>query len=235
MKEVRREADRVWTVVMEPSPGDAVPDYLPGQFQFITFHRGRGLPEEEHHWTISSSPTRKTEISSTIKDLGDFTGTIRHTRPGDTATVHGPFGRFSYCLHPEDTDLVFIAAGIGITPVMSMLRHMRDSGSTLPVLLIYANKRQDDIVFREEIDEIGKGGRPSLRAVHVLSRPNEGWTGETGRVDREKIERFCEGRLEGRSFYLCGPAGLVKTALENLRAMGVSGRRMRVEIFSFLD
>jgi len=234
--DVRREADRVWTVTMEPPEGEEVYDYLPGQFHFITFHRGRGLPEEEHHWTISSSPVeKKTRITSTIKELGDFTATIGETRPGDTATIHGPFGRFSHCLHPEDADLVFIAGGIGITPVMSMLRYMRDSRSQLPVLLIYANKGQDDIVFRDEIAAIEAEGCPSLRVVHVLSSPEEGWDGETGRVDRDRIERYCEGRVQERSFYLCGPPGLVKATLDNLREMGVPDIRIRLEIFSFLD
>ena len=108
---VQQETGNVWTVKLAPPPGQTIPDYLPGQFHFLTFFRDPGLPVEEHHWTISSSPARKAYISSTIKALGDFTSTIPETRPGDTAAVHGPFGRFSHVLHPQERDLVFSGRG----------------------------------------------------------------------------------------------------------------------------
>ncbi|HIE26514.1 TPA: hypothetical protein EYP66_04440 [Candidatus Poribacteria bacterium] len=67
---------------------------LPGQFHFIKLYREGGLPVEEHPFTISSSPTEKGFVSSTIKESGDFTATIGQTKPGDTASVQGPYGRF---------------------------------------------------------------------------------------------------------------------------------------------
>jgi ferredoxin-NADP reductase len=107
----------------------------------------------------------------TIKESGDFTSTIGRIKPGDLAAVHGPFGRFSHALHPECDDLVFVAAGIGITPLMSMLRYMRDRGERHRVLLVYANRGTADIVFRSELDLIESGGFPALKTIHVLSRP----------------------------------------------------------------
>ncbi len=104
------EAPGVWTVNLAPPAGTARYDYLPGQFQFLTFHRGPNLPTEEHHWTISSSPTEPDFVSSTIKNSGDFTSTIGETKVGDTATVQAPFGRFSYPLHEGPRDLVFAIA-----------------------------------------------------------------------------------------------------------------------------
>ncbi|MCK9275415.1 MAG: ferric reductase-like transmembrane domain-containing protein, partial [Syntrophales bacterium] len=166
--DVHPEAENVWTIKLAPPEGRTVNPYLPGQFHFITFYRGRNLPVEEHHWTISSSPAKKGYVTSTIKALGDFTATMGETRKGDKAAVHGAFGRFSYALHPEERDLVFIAGGIGITPLMSMLRHMRDTRDTRSVLLLYANSDRDHIVFMQELDQIEKNGRPSLKIVHVL-------------------------------------------------------------------
>jgi len=229
------ETKGVWTVKMAPQGGGRVFDYLPGQFQFITFFRDRGLPEEEHHWTISSSPAQKEYVSSTIKALGDFTSTVGETRAGDTAAIHGPFGRFSYILHSQERDLVFIAGGIGITPLMSMLRHMRDVRDTRSVLLLYANRDEDQIVFRKELAEIEEGGHPMLRMVHVLSDPSPGWTGESGFVDREKIARLCGDDLGTKVFYACGPPGLVDTVIDILKSLQVPDSRIRLEIFSFLD
>lgn len=232
--DVRQETKNVWTVTLAPPQGEQCYAYLPGQFQFITFHRGRGLPEEEHHWTISSSPTEKASVSSTIKELGDFTATIGQTRPGDTATVHAPFGRFSYVLHPDERDLVFIAAGIGITPLMGMLRHMRDTKTAVPVLLLYANKDEGEICFKKELATIEKGSYPKLKVVHCLSNPAKGWKGETGRIDRERIERFCGKGIKEKAFYICGPPGLLEGTITTLRALGVPHGRMHIEIFSFL-
>jgi predicted ferric reductase len=233
--DVSRSAEKVWHITLAPPEGRQIFDYLPGQFQFVTFYRNRGLPEEEHHWTISSSPTERDSVGMTIKELGDFTATIGRTRPGDRAAVQAPFGRFSYLLHPDELDLVFIAGGIGITPLMSMLRHMRDTGSNLPVLLIYANRDRTSTIFLDELTAIERGGSPKLRVIHVLSDPGADWEGETGRIDRHRLERLCGGRFAERAFYVCGPPGLLKTVIDALARSRVPARRIHTEIFSFLD
>jgi ferredoxin-NADP reductase len=137
-------------------------------------------------------------------------------------------------LHPDERDLVFIAGGIGITPLMGMLRHMRDTKAALPVLLLYANKDEKEIAFRKELAEIERGKYPRLKVVHCLSNPAKGWKGETGRLDQERIERWCGEGITEKAFYICGPPGLLEATIANLRALGVPDRRMHIEIFSFL-
>lgn len=123
-----------------------------------------------------------TQKPASSPEVGDFTSTIKETRAGDRAAVHGAFGRFSYALHPEERDLVFIAGGIGITPLISMLRHMRDTRDDRSVLLFYANPAEDRIVLRRELEEIENGRHPMLKLVHALSHPDEGWSGERGQI-----------------------------------------------------
>ncbi len=79
------------------------------------------------------------------------------------------------------------------------------------------------------------GGHPRLRVVHVLSRPEPGWQGEEGHVDENLVRRVCGEQLAGKSFYLCGPPGLVTASLQTLERLGVPKGRIRREIFSFLD
>jgi len=205
---------------------------LPGQFHFIKLYRGTGLPVEEHPFTISSSPTEDGFVSSTIKESGDFTATIGKTKPGDTAIIQGAYGRFSYVLHPEEQELVFIAGGVGITPLMSMLRHMRDTRTDKDVLLLYGNKTENDIVFRGELSEIEAGGYPHLKVVHILSQAGDEWRGETGFVDKEKIERLCNGGLGTKAFYVCGPPIMMDKVIRTLRTLGIPNRRIHHERFS---
>lgn len=235
VQEVIQETEDVWTVHLAPPPGQSIPGYYPGQFHFLTFFRDPVLPVEEHHWTISSSPAQKETLSSTIKAVGDFTSTIGRTKAGDTAAVHGPFGRFSYSLHPKERDLVFLAGGIGITPLMAMLRHMRDTRDTRSVTLLFANRKENQIVFREELSDIAAGQWPDLQLVHVLSRPGEDWSGEIGHIDQQKIEKFCGQNLTTKVFYLCGPLRMSNALIATLRNIGVPDKRIRQEIFSFLD
>ncbi|MGB6065537.1 MAG: ferredoxin reductase family protein [Desulfomonilaceae bacterium] len=229
--EVKQEIHNVWTVKMAPPEGGLSYDYIPGQFHFITFYRGGNLPVEEHHWTISSSPAQKEFISSTIKESGDFTSTIGLTKPGDKAVIQGPFGRFSYVLHPEDKEMVFIAGGIGITPFIGMLRYMRDTRADLNVILLYANRSEKDIVFRDELAQMEVDGRPALTVVHVLSNPGSDWTGEKGYVDRQKLEQHV-GPVERKAFYVCGPPPMSAKIIETLLLMGVPYNRIRTEIFA---
>jgi len=230
--EVRQEVPRVWTLSFAPPPGQPRFEFLPGQWQFLTLYRGRGLPVEEHHFTISSSPAEPDFHTSTIKEVGDFTATIGQTRAGDQAVIHGPFGRFSHILHPQARDLVFIAGGIGITPLMSNLRHMRDTGSDKEVLLLYANSTPEDIVFREELAQMEAAKKPRLRVVHIISRPGPDWTGEKGRLDRQKLQRLCGDRLDRSTFFLSGPPGLVAAMVIILEDLGVEPSRLSVEYFS---
>jgi predicted ferric reductase len=230
--EVRQETPQVWTLKFAPPPGEHRFDFLPGQFQFVTLKRGRDLPVEEHHFTISSSPNEPAFHTSTIKASGDFTATIGQTRPGDLAIIHAPFGRFSYLLKPQALDLVFIAAGIGITPLMSNLRHMRHTRADRRVLLLYSNKTENDIVFREELAQIETGTKPQLQVIHLLTHPDAGWQGEQGRLDREKIQRLCGNRLTTSTFFLCCPPPLTTALVQILAELGVPDSRISFEHFS---
>ncbi|HJW13909.1 MAG TPA: ferredoxin reductase family protein, partial [Thermoanaerobaculia bacterium] len=227
--ETRPEAPRVWTLTLEPEDGRPF-HFTPGQFQFLRLH-GAGVPSEEHPFTIASSPGRPRRISLTIKESGDFTAGIGRVRPGDRATVHGPFGRFSHTLHREEKDLVFVAGGVGITPFMSMLRHMRDRFEAPRVLLVYASRSAEDVLFAEELEAMEAGGRPRLRVVHVLADATPSWAGATGRVDADRVVGLCGG-VEGKAFYLCGPPPMMKTLIHGLKRAGVSPSRVHADYFS---
>lgn len=226
---MERETHNVWNLTLKPPQGVERFDFLPGQFQFLTFNKGKG---EEHPFTISSSPSLPGMHTATIKESGDFTQGIGKVGAGDLLAVQAPFGRFSYLLHPDEKDIVFIAGGIGITPIMSMLRHMRDSAADMDVQLLYANHNEEDIVFRRELAEIASGKAPRLRIAHVLTRPGAGWAGERGRLDWRAIEKNITGNLRAKVFYLCGPPPMMNALITTLIDNGIPSHQVRSERFA---
>lgn len=234
VEEVRQESPNVWTLRLALPEGEAA-NHLPGQFHFLTFPNSSAVPAEEHHFTISSSPTLTGFIESTIKASGDFTSQVGEIQPGETAIVQGNFGRFSYALHKEKSEIVFIAGGIGVTPLMSMLRHMRDMGDQRPVTLIYGNKTEADIVFHSELTEMRSTQKPKLRLEHVLSTPGETWSGECGHIDGILLNRLLGGDLMKTGFYVCGPAAMSVQVVNALRNLKVRRRNIHTESFSLTE
>jgi predicted ferric reductase len=225
---IASEAPHVWTLILEP-PVNRPPDYAPGQFQFLRPHSSSVLAED-HPFSIASSPSLGGRISLTIKERGDFTSTIGRIKPGDLAAVHGPFGRFSHVFHPNDDDLVFVAAGIGITPLMSMLRYMRDRREPRRVLLVYANRGPTDIVFKSELELIESCGFPALRTIHVLSRPPGDWVGPAGRLDTASLRSLCDG-FDGKAFFICCPPIMASGLIRGLKKAGVGPDRIHADYF----
>ncbi len=124
-----------------------------------------------------------------------------------------------------------IAGGIGITPILSMLRHMAATGDDRPVTLIWGNRREDDIVYRKELEALA-AGRMNLRIHHVLSE-QESWPGLTGFVDAPLLGRvLSDEQLRGQVF-LCGPPVMMASVGRALRSMNVPRRRIHTERFAF--
>ncbi|HMQ35644.1 MAG TPA: ferric reductase-like transmembrane domain-containing protein, partial [Chloroflexaceae bacterium] len=185
VREVREERGGAYTLVLQPvgHPGF---QFMPGQFAWLTL-RGSPYTIREHPFSFSSSAAAGGQVAFTIKELGDFTATIKEARPGQRAYLDGPFGVFSV-----DRNLapgyVFVAGGVGITPIMSMLRTLADRRDPRPLLLLYANKTWDEATFREELDSLVE--RLALKVVHVIEEPDDGWQGERGFVDAEILGRY---------------------------------------------
>jgi predicted ferric reductase len=225
---IASEAPQVWTLTLQPSENRCL-NYAPGQFQFLRLH-GSSVLAEEHPFSIASSPAPDGRISLTIKACGDFTATIGRIQPGDLATVHGPFGRFSHVFQRNGDDLVFVAAGIGITPLMSMLRYMRDRAERRRVLLVYANRSVADIVFRKELESIESSGSPALKTIHILSRPPADWVGHIGRLDTASLRSLCGG-FSDKSFFICCPPTMAAGLICGLRRAGVAPKRIHADYF----
>jgi predicted ferric reductase len=217
--EVRQERNKAWTLVLKPQ-GHSGMRFMPGQFAWLTAW-GSPFSEHEHPFSISSSAERQDLVTFTIKELGDFTQRIKYLKPGTPVYLDGAFGAFSLDRHPQAEGYVFIAGGVGITPMMSMLRTLADRNDTRPLLLIYANKDWENVIFREEIKQLQ--GRLNLKVVHVLENPPQGWAGETGFLNRQVLERHLPAGLQrdSREIFICGPGPMIDAVERDLVDLGV--------------
>jgi predicted ferric reductase len=227
--DVKLERPGVWSLTLEScTPGPF--NFLPGQFQFLRVFDSE-VSSEEHPFSIASSPADPNQLTITVKECGDFTSSIGLIAPGTLATVHGPFGRFCPTLQTTPGKSVFVAAGVGITPFMSTLRHMRDTGRWRPVRLIYASRRREDVIFLNELTEMEAAPGSSLTVAHVLSSGPTLNGAESGRLDSARLVRLCDG-VDDKSFYLCCPLAMTTTLARGLRRAGVSSRHIHADYFS---
>jgi len=220
--DVVQETYDTWSLYFEGNH----PLYHPGQFMIVQLLRN-GILSEPHPFTISSSPTRA-KLSISVKSVGDFTATISETKTTDTAYIDMPYGIFSF-LDFDAEDLVFIAGGIGITPFMSMLRYIADEKLQKNIILLWGNKTEKDIAFREELDMM-ESETPSLTVVHVLSQ-QEDWPGESGVIDAELLQRYVN-IFHGSQFFICGPPPMMQAVERTLRELGAPKSRIHYERFA---
>ena len=219
---ISQESHDVWSLHFDGKHRN----YKPGQFMIVQLERD-GKVSESHPFTISSSPTED-RLSISVKSVGDFTDTIGDTKISGTAYIDAPYGVFSFLNH-DAQDLVFIAGGIGITPLMSMLRYIHTMKLERNVTLIWGNKTEKDIVFKDELDKMA-AEMPSLKVVHIMSAQDD-WPGEKGRVDAEKLKKHVSD-FQDSQFFLCGPPVMMISVEKTLKSLGVSGKRIHYERFA---
>ena len=200
--------------------------HKPGQYLMLALGRSEGI-SESHPFTISSAPGAD-RLSATPKESGDFTSTLGRTKPGDKAYIQGPYGVFTY-ERAQKEKLLFIAGGIGITPFLSMLRDMLRNSVARDVVLLWGNKTEQDIPFREEFARL-ETELEGLRVHHVMSH-QDAYVGEKGFVDAEKIDRLVPDHAQ-RSVFLCGPPIMRDMLLAHFASIKKPKSDIHVEMFA---
>lgn len=225
--DVRRERGSAWTVTVKPE-GHSGMTFKAGQFAWLAL-RVSPFRAKEHPFSIASSAVDPRTLEFTIKELGDFTRTIKEVKVGEVAYVDGPHGVFTIEHYGAAPGFVFIAGGIGIAPIMSMLRTLADRRDPRPLRLIYGNRRWDDVVFREEIERL-RGGL-NLQVVHVLQEPPTDWPGARGVLSEDVVRAALPDTANAMVFFVCGPKPMADSVQRTLRKSGVPLHRVHCELF----
>jgi predicted ferric reductase len=200
--------------------------FRPGQFAWLKLADApHGLAE--HPFSYASSAARPERPCFTIKAYCGFTRRVAELPPGTRLLLDGPHGSFKPRPHAER--FVLLAGGIGITPVVSLLRSAADASDPRPFLLLYGSANWEHITFREELETLRQ--RVNLRVVHVLTDPPPGWQGETGFIDAPLLGRHLPSDLRRTELFLCGPPPMLTAAIAGLERFGVAPADVHAEQF----
>ena len=224
--DVRPEASRTWTIKLRPV-GHAGVRFQAGQFAWLSFGNSP-FSLQQHPFSFASSAARPETPAFTIKELGDFTGQVGQLQPGSRVFLEGPYGAFTLKEGVGD-EVLFIAGGIGITPVMSILRTLHDRGDRRKLTLIHGAARLQGLAFFEEVKQMKSV--LDLRVIHVLEQPPATWDGERGLVTSELLERVRPTEPGQAQYFVCGPDPMMDVVEHTLRRWGVPLRLIHVERF----
>jgi predicted ferric reductase len=229
VSEVRKERGDTSTLVMHPDghPGFR---FSPGQFGWLTLW-GSPFKITGHPFSFSSSAeVADGRVEMSIRNLGDFTSAIDKVPVGQRVYLDGPYGAFTVG-NPADMH-VLIAGGVGVTPMMSMIRTLADQGDKRPVILVYGSRDWESITFREELEALK--ARLNLTVVHVLANPSAGWTGDQGFISADVFKRHLPPPYADHEYFICGPDVMMDAIEKALGEMNVPLSKYHSERYSFV-
>jgi ring-1,2-phenylacetyl-CoA epoxidase subunit PaaE len=196
----------------------------------------------DYEWTVAVKKVSKGKLSNHI---------FSSVKVGDMVDVMPPQGRFFTSLMAEQRKSYYLfAAGSGITPILSILKTILEVEPASTVFLLYGNRSEDSIIFRSQLEDLQKRYEGQLFVEHILSQPKKekagglsglfskgkiSWTGRVGRVSKAVVEDFITKypkRSKEAEYFICGPAGLIETVENTLKALDVDKKHLHIEHFS---
>jgi ferredoxin-NADP reductase/DMSO/TMAO reductase YedYZ heme-binding membrane subunit len=226
-----KETPDVRTFRLASPDGQPLPfQHLPGQYLILALQiAGKRV---NRTYTIASSPARPDYCEVTVKreENGLASGHLHDTlREGDVLNVSAPAGRFTFD-GSQSKSIVLIAAGVGITPLMSILRYLTDRNWQGDIHFLYCAKSPQDIIFRQELADLQRRF-PNLH-LHITLTRAEGadWNGHKGRISAEILKKTVPD-LTAHPVYICGPASMMEPTIQLLRELGVPPDQIKSEAF----
>src|SRR5581483_10139143 len=232
------DVNRMKLVHIEPQTPDTVTlrfqlagdkPLRPKPGQFLTFDWVVGGKKLPRSYSISSSP-RQTQVEVTVKKQGVVSSFLtEEAKVGLQVAARGPYGQF-YFDETRHRRIVLFAGGSGITPIISMLRHIDEIGAETEITLFYSVRTERDVIFERELERL-RQRLPKFNCVVIASKPGAEWQGLRGHVNRQLVAAHLEAAGD-RTFFVCGPAGFMAGVRDILLSLGVASGQIRQESFS---
>jgi ferredoxin-NADP reductase len=212
----------------ERPPGFA---FTAGQFLELTLTNEDAGPEDRvHSFSIASAPSEPDLMIATRLRNSVYKQALAELQPGDEVAIAGPYGSFVLS-ESAPRPIVFIAGGIGITPIRSILTEAARQADLGEMFLFYSNRQPEEAAFIAELAVLPRtpGDLNLVSTVTAADVSAGSWNGERGRVDLEMIARYVDPALA--SFYVSGPPPMVAGLRDLLTTAGIARGRIRVELF----
>jgi ferredoxin-NADP reductase/MOSC domain-containing protein YiiM/ferredoxin len=235
--QIHKESHGVTSFLLAPVDGQPLPAFHAGQFVVLRLPVDPGKPSILRSYSLSDLPLAD-HFRITVKGESNGVGSsflCNRVREGDAFDVSAPRGSFT--LHPGANPVVLLSAGVGATPVMSMLHALAAEKSEREIWWIYGARNGPEHLFAEEsrslLKQLSRG-----RSYVVYSRPAATDQVDldfnaSGHIDAALVERI--GVSSNSEFYLCGPSSFLENMGEGLRNWGVSAQNLHTEIFGTLE
>lgn len=234
---INKESESVTSFGLAPINGQPLALFQAGQFVVLRLHLDSGRPPVLRSYSLSDLPAAdhfRISVKSELNGIGS-SFLCNHTREGDLLDVSAPRGSFT--LRPNDTPVVLLSAGVGATPVMSMLHSLAAGKTQRQVWWIYGARNRVDHPFAEEsrslLNRLSRG-----RGYIVYSRPGESDQvgadfDAPGHINTALLERI--GVSRDSDFYLCGPPAFLQTMRDGLKNWSVLAQNVHTEIFGSFE
>lgn len=205
--------------------------------QFLTLLVPVNGATERRSYSMCSSPVTDENLVVTVKRVpgGKVSNYLNdNLKPGAIMEVMEPMGTFF--LEPKSNarrHIVLLGAGSGITPLLSIAKAVLQAETNSHVSLVYGNRNEQSIIFKEDLEQLRQKFAGRLEVVHVLSQPSAMWHGHSGRLNQSLVLKIMEKlpQLTDAEYFICGPDGMMQEMKHALQILQIPSERVHYESF----
>jgi ferredoxin-NADP reductase len=226
--EVRPETSRTKTIAFDV-PG--WPGHLAGQHVDVRLTAEDGYQAERSYSIASAADASRLELTVERLDDGEVSPYLTdELRPGDAIELRGPVGGYFVWDSTAPGDVLLVGGGSGVVPLMAMARQRSVEGSTIPTRLLYSARSWEDVIYRDELAQLGQ--EDGFEVIYTLTRTQpSGWQGYDRRVDRDLLGEVAPAPAELTVAFVCGPTPFVEAVAGALVELGHEPLRIKTERF----
>jgi predicted ferric reductase len=220
-----------WLVTVKV-PEETDFNFKAGQFVWMGSKKS-ALDNDYHPFSIVSTPTDLPNVSFLVRELGDYTSRLAQLNIDQPIFIDGPYGDMTLDSSQKASSIVLIASGVGLGPIMSLLRQLRDSNDARAVRLVYGNQIVEQMVFLDEIRAM-ETTMPNFKAQFVCYEPTEADGFYCGYIDGACLQNTYQALAKSTVYtYLCGSPLMVEGVRQSLEQLEIPPQHIHFEQLSF--